>query len=81
MNGGGASMIGQSQDGLRSVAMSASRSSTASRAERMFLLVPAQALVARWLESFREFPPRQEPSSFGIDEVMEKLTASAAGMK
>ena len=51
------------------------------RAERLFLLVPAQALVARWLSSFQEFPPRQEPSSFGIDEVMEKLTAPAAGTK
>ena len=51
------------------------------RAERMFLLVPAQALVARWLSSFQDFPPRQEPSSFGIDQVMEKLTAPAAGTK
>jgi arylsulfatase len=51
------------------------------RAERLFLLVPAQALVARWLSSFQEFPPRQEPSSFGIDEVMEKIMSAAAGTK
>ena len=51
------------------------------RAERLFLLVPAQALVMRWLSSFKDFPPRQEPSSFGIDQVMEKLTAPAAGAK
>ena len=44
------------------------------RFERAFILIPAQAFVAKWLESFKEFPPRQKPASFGIDQVMEKLT-------
>jgi len=44
--------------------------------DHVFLLVPAQALVAQWLESFREFPPRQRPASFSIDQVMQKLTES-----
>ena len=43
------------------------------RAERMFVLVPAQAYVAQFLETFKEFPPRQTPASFTIDQVMEKL--------
>ena len=43
------------------------------RAERMYLLVPAQAIVADFLETFREFPPRQTPASFTIDQVMERL--------
>ena len=43
------------------------------RAERMFVLVPAQAFVAQFLETFQEFPPRQTPASFTIDQVMEKL--------
>jgi arylsulfatase len=51
------------------------------RAERLFLLVPAQALVARWLSSFRDFPPRQTPASFGIDQVMEKIMDASAGTK
>ncbi|WP_441999046.1 arylsulfatase [Microvirga sp. 2TAF3] len=38
-----------------------------------FLGVPTQALVAQFLETFREFPPRQKPSSFGIDRIMEEL--------
>jgi len=42
---------------------------------RSFLLVPAQAMVAKWLESFKKFPIRQKPASFNLDEVMEKLTA------
>jgi arylsulfatase len=43
------------------------------RFDRLFLLVPAQAYVARWVESFKDFPPRQKAATFGIDQVMEKL--------
>ena len=46
---------------------------------RVFLLVPAQGFVARWIQSFKEFPPSQKPASFSVDQVMEKLTA--AGQK
>jgi arylsulfatase len=44
-------------------------------AHRMFVLVPAQAYVAKWISSFQEFPPRQKPASFSVDEVMKKLEA------
>ena len=47
------------------------------RIERLFALVPAQAYVAQWLESFKAFPPRQKAATFGIDQVMDKLTSSA----
>ena len=40
---------------------------------RIFLLVPAQAYVAKFLKSFKEFPPRQKAASFSIDQVLEKL--------
>ena len=40
---------------------------------QMFFFVPAQAVVAQWLETFKEFPPRQRPASFNLDEVMRKL--------
>jgi arylsulfatase A-like enzyme len=49
------------------------------RADRLFALVPAQAFVMNWLQSFKTFPPRQKPASFGIDQVMEKLTEAAHG--
>ena len=49
------------------------------RFNRVFALVPAQAYVAQWLQSFREFPPRQKADSFGIDQVMESLTAGNGG--
>jgi hypothetical protein len=50
-------------------------------AERMFLIVPAQAAAAQWLSSFKEFPPRQKPASFNLDEVMRKMTEHPAGGK
>jgi arylsulfatase A-like enzyme len=43
-------------------------------AHRAFLLVPAQAVVEQWLASFKEFPIRQTPASFNLDEVMRKLS-------
>jgi arylsulfatase len=42
--------------------------------ERMFLIAPAGAYVGQWLQSFREFPPRQKPGSFNLDRVMEAVT-------
>ncbi len=29
--------------------------------EHMFMIAPAGAYVGQWLQSFREFPPRQKP--------------------
>ena len=40
--------------------------------DHAFLLVPAQA-VAEHIASFREFPPRQRPGSFSVEQAMEKL--------
>jgi len=45
-------------------------------AERTFMLVPAQAIAAKWLESFKEYPPRQKPASFSLSDVMEKMTSA-----
>ncbi len=47
--------------------------------ERMFLIAPAGAFVAKWLQSFQEFPPRQKPGSFNLDRVMEAVTAGSMG--
>lgn len=49
------------------------------RFERIFALVPAQAYVANWLQSFKEFPPRQKAASFSIDQVMARLETNASG--
>jgi arylsulfatase A-like enzyme len=47
------------------------------RFEHLFLLVPAQQYVGRFLTTFKEFPPRQKVGSFGIDQVLKKLTQGA----
>jgi arylsulfatase A-like enzyme len=44
--------------------------------DRIYLLIPAQAYVGKFLSTFKEFPPRQEAPSFTIDQVMEKLMTS-----
>ncbi|MBZ4370112.1 arylsulfatase [Corallococcus sp. AS-1-6] len=46
--------------------------------DRAFVLVPAQALVGRFLATFQEFPSRQHPASFSIDQVMAKMENGAA---
>jgi arylsulfatase len=45
--------------------------------ERMFLIAPAGAYVGNWLQSFREFPPRQKPGSFNLERVMEAVSTPA----
>ena len=42
--------------------------------DRAYLLVPAQAYVGQFLNTFKEFPPRQKAASFSLDQVMEKLS-------
>ena len=39
----------------------------------VFLLTPAQHYVAKFLSTFKEFPPRQKAASFSIDQVLEQL--------
>ena len=40
---------------------------------RAFVQVPMQTFAAKWLLSFKEFPPRQKPASFNLDEIMQKM--------
>jgi arylsulfatase A-like enzyme len=45
--------------------------------DHVFLMVPAQAYVAQMIQSLAEFPQRQEPASFNIEQVMAKLQEGA----
>jgi arylsulfatase A-like enzyme len=59
------------------------------KADRAFLLVPAQEIVGQFLATFKDFPPRQRPASFSIDQALEKArqnqeamaTSGGAGVK
>jgi arylsulfatase len=45
--------------------------------EHVFVLYPAQSLAAEQLQTFIEFPPRQDPASFNLDNVMKAVTEAA----
>ena len=49
--------------------------------DHMFAIAPAAGYVAQWLQSFREFPPRQKPGSFNLEKVMEAVTKPQGGTK
>ncbi len=46
-----------------------------------FLAVPAQAFVGKHLQSYVEFPPRQKPGSFSLDQVLAKLQEAGSSSK
>jgi len=50
------------------------------KADRAFLFVPAQVIVGEFLATFKEFPPRQRPASFSIDQALEKARAQQDAM-
>jgi arylsulfatase A-like enzyme len=47
------------------------------RADRTFLLVPAQQYVGAFLATFKEFPPSQKVGSFSLDQVLETLQSAS----
>jgi arylsulfatase len=53
--------------------------------DQLWLFVPTQVEVGKWLMTFRQFPPRQATASFTIDRMMEQmqqmLQAQAMGRK
>ena len=48
--------------------------------DRVYLLVPAQQYVGKFLTTFKEYPPRQKAASFSLEQVMEQLV-NAGGSK
>ena len=43
--------------------------------DKMWTFVPAQAVVGRFLQTFKEFPPSQKSGSFSVDQVLDQLTS------
>ena len=41
--------------------------------DRAFVVVPIQALAARFLQTMQEYPPSQTPGSFNLSTIEEKL--------
>jgi arylsulfatase len=40
---------------------------------KLYLLMGGQALVAEFIATFKDYPPRQRPQSFSVDQIIEKL--------
>jgi arylsulfatase len=38
-----------------------------------------QAIVGQFVATFKDLPPRQKPSSFSIDDIMEALKKPTGG--
>jgi arylsulfatase len=51
------------------------------RVQHAFLVVPAQFVVGQHLQTYAEYPPRQKPGSFHLDEVMKKLQEAGGSGK
>jgi arylsulfatase len=47
--------------------------------DRLFLVGAAHGIVQQQIQSFKEFPPRQRPASFNLDQVLEQLQDAAGG--
>jgi arylsulfatase len=47
--------------------------------DRVFILVPIQALAAQFLQTMQEYPPSQTPGAFNLSRIEEQLRNSAAG--
>ena len=43
-------------------------------ADKMWTFVPAQQVVAQFIDTFREFPPSQKSDSLSVDQVLAKLS-------
>jgi arylsulfatase len=45
--------------------------------EHIWAQVPIQFVVKKWIDSFKEFPPRAKAASFTVSDVMEKITTAS----
>jgi arylsulfatase len=43
--------------------------------DRVYLLVPAQDIVGKFLMTFKDYPPRAKAASFSLDQVLDKLSS------
>lgn len=46
--------------------------------ERAWVAVPTQAMVAGFLKTFAEFPMRQKPAKFNVEDVMKLMSEASA---
>ena len=47
--------------------------------DQLWTLVPSAAIVGRFLETFREYPPSQASGTFSVQKALQQLQAGASG--
>lgn len=47
--------------------------------DHMYVMVPAQAFVGRYIATYKAFPPRQKPGSFTLDDALSALATAKSG--
>jgi arylsulfatase len=45
---------------------------------RVFTLAPSQVITQKFVDTFTEFPPRQEPAKFNVDDALKAMKAAGA---
>lgn len=40
---------------------------------RIYVLVPAQGIVGKFVQSFKDFPPRGAPASFSVGDALKMM--------
>jgi hypothetical protein len=43
--------------------------------DKLWIYQPMQTFVGRFLQTFKEFPQRQETASFNIDQVLDRMNS------
>jgi hypothetical protein len=46
-----------------------------------YMILAAQAIVADFLTTFEDFPPRQKAATFTIDQALEKMEDAVSGAR
>jgi arylsulfatase len=47
--------------------------------DHVYLLYAGQAIVARFMDTFVEFPPRMKPASFSVEQIVDKMNETIGG--
>jgi len=47
--------------------------------DHVYLLYAGQSIVAQFLATFEEFPPRMKPASFSVDQILSKMEEGLKG--
>jgi len=47
--------------------------------QRMYALIPAQAIVGDFLKTFKEHPPKQKPGSFSVGDALSHMQTATQG--